>query len=417
MHVKSTYDRSFEENNTPETAPAMLMHDDVELATYPLRKNAPIIMNKTTNASKNILQFLCFNSPYGGSFFKSLLKLEQKLRGENADMVYLFHVDTSGIGWVQDLIKEGKHIYFLTGNFSKDIFVIKNILVKHNIKYIHAHFAGAKYFFLFNIVKNLYDKQLFIIRHLRNHDKPRGFVSESVRKMLNHIDLYIGCSESVAVEYKKNFKVSNEKITHVTNAIDFNRLNKFEKLGRSEYKINESTTVFLLFGFDYLRKGVDLTLEAMDRLVKEGRDVCLLLSLSVNRESIEEKIIERFDKIPDWLRILNPRDDIASYYNLSDYFISAAREEGFCNALVEAAYCGRPIISSDIPGPQSLNIPHTYMFTSEDINGLKNAMVSLITLTDAQKQQIVSDQKEYVVKNFDLDTWANQITNVYKNLN
>jgi glycosyltransferase involved in cell wall biosynthesis len=235
--------------------------------------------------------------------------------------------------------------------------------------------------------------------------------------MLNHIDLYIGCSESVAVEYKKNFKVSNEKITHVTNAIDFNRLNKFEKLKRSEYHINDNTIVFLLFGFDYLRKGVDLVLEAMNNLIKERHDVCLLLSLSVNRESIEQKIIDRFGKMPDWLRILNPRDDIASYYNLGDYFISAAREEGFCNALVEAAYCERPIISSDIPGPQSLNIPHTYMFISEDINGLQNAMISLISLTDAQKQQIVSEQKEYVMKNFDLDTWANQITNVYRNLN
>ena len=75
------------------------------------------------NTSKNVLQFLCFRSPYGGSFFKSLLRLEQTLKNDNTDMVYLFHVDTSDIDWVQDLIKEGRNIYFLSGSFSKDIFV------------------------------------------------------------------------------------------------------------------------------------------------------------------------------------------------------------------------------------------------------------------------------------------------------
>jgi glycosyltransferase involved in cell wall biosynthesis len=317
---------------------------------------------------------------------------------------------------VQELINEGKKIYFLSGNFYKDIFTVKHIIAKHHIKYIHAHFAGTRQFSLFKIAK-LYYKDLIIIRHLRNHDKPRGIVGESLRKALNHVDLYIGCSESVAIEYRKNFNLKNGKVTYVTNAIDFNRLDKYEKLHKGDFYIGSDTAVFLMFGFDYYRKGVDIALEAMEGLVKQGRDVCLLLSLSVNRESIEQKIKTRFGEIPEWLRILNPRDDIASYYNLSDYFISAAREEGFCNALVEAAYCERPIITSNIPGPQSLNIPHTYMFESEDVAGLQDAMLSLISLSSDKKKQITIDQKTYVEKAFDLDVWANQISGIYKNLN
>ncbi|HTD40394.1 MAG TPA: glycosyltransferase family 4 protein [Mucilaginibacter sp.] len=368
------------------------------------------------NQSKNVLQFLCFRSPYGGSFFKSLLRLEKTLESDSVEMVYLFHEDTSDIDWVQGLINEGKKIYFLSNDFHKDIFIVKNILAKHNIKYIHAHFAGTKQFFLFKIAKLLYNKDLVIIRHLRNHDQPIGFFGEGLRKALNHVDLYIGCSESVAIEYRKNFRLNSNKVTFVTNAIDFNRLNQYEVLKRADFNISPNTTVFLMFGFDYFRKGVDIALEAMDGLVKQGHDVCLLLSLSVNREAIELNIKDRFQDIPEWLRILKPRDDIASYYNLSDYFISASREEGFCNALVEAAYCERPIITSDIPGPQSLNIPHTYMFDSEDIAGLQNAMLSLISLDNDKKKQITVNQKAYVEKAFDLDLWANQISGIYKNL-
>jgi glycosyltransferase involved in cell wall biosynthesis len=332
-------------------------------------------------------------------------------------MVYLFHENVSDIPWVQGLIDEGKNIYFLSGNFSQDIFTIKKIVSKHDIKYIHAHFAGTRQFSMFKIVKMLYKKDLIIIRHLRNHDKPRGFVGESLRKALNHVDLYIGCSESVAIEYRKNFKLNNGKVTFVTNAIDFNRLNKYEVLYRGDFYISSETTVFLMFGFDYYRKGVDIVLEAMEGLIKQGHDVCLLLSLSVNRDPIESKIKQRFGEIPEWLRILNPRDDIASYYILSDYFISAAREEGFCNALVEAAYCERPIISSNIPGPQTLNIPHTYMFESEDVAGLQSAMLSLSSLSSDKKRQIIIDQKAYVEKAFDLDEWARQIKGIYQTLN
>jgi len=368
------------------------------------------------NSSKNVLQFLCFRSPYGGSFFKSLLRLEQTLKNDAVDMVYLFHEDVSDIPWVRGLIDEGKNIYFLSGKFYQDILTIKKIVTKHHIKYVHAHFAGTRQFSMFKVVKMLYRRQLVIIRHLRNHDRPRGFVSESLRKALNHVDLYIGCSESVAIEYRKNFKLKNGKVTHVTNAIDFNRLNKYEKLSREDFNISLSATVFLMFGFDYYRKGVDIVLEATDGLVKQGHDVFLLLSLSVNRDIIESKIKGRFGEIPEWLRILKPRDDIGSYYNLSDYFISAAREEGFCNALVEAAYCERPIISSNIPGPQTLNIPHTYMFESEDVAGLRNAMLSLKALSDDKKKQIVNDQKAYVEKAFDLDVWAHQIKGIYKTL-
>jgi len=43
--------------------------------------------------------------------------------------------------------------------------------------------------------------------------------------------------------------------------------------------------------------------------------------------------------------------------------------------------------------------------------------VAIISLTDMQKSQIVAEQKEYVIRNFDLETWADQITGVYKNLN
>ena len=116
MRVEPLHNYISEKNNTSTTTPAVLT-SDAELDTAVLLENSPNQMNRITDASKNVLQFLCFNSPYGGSFFQSLLRLEQRLNDEGTDMVYLFHTDTSHYNWVQDLIKQGKKIYFLNNKY------------------------------------------------------------------------------------------------------------------------------------------------------------------------------------------------------------------------------------------------------------------------------------------------------------
>jgi glycosyltransferase involved in cell wall biosynthesis len=368
-------------------------------------------------SSKNVLQFMCYEAPYPGNFIKSLLRLDNTIKKGGIETVYLFHCNMADKDWVQDLIYQGKRIYFLNGQLLKDISILKKILVTHKIKFIHSHFTGVKYHILFNIARVQYDVNLCIIRHLHNHDQPGNFIVERIKSMVTHTDFYIGCSESVAIEFPINFKIDSAKVDSATNAIDFTRLDQFDDLSRENLNIGDNTTVFLMFGFDYHRKGVDLVLEAMHNLVAQKYDVCLLLSLSANRDLVESKIIELFQQIPPWLKIVNSRDDIGTYYRFSDCFLSASREEGFSYSLVEAAYCETPIITSDIPGPKNLDIPHAIKFSSENMAELQKAMLSVISLTDDQKKQITFDQKSYVIKTFDLDVWADRIFNMYKRLN
>ena len=89
MPVKTIQNYLSDEFTNLQSTPA-IVKDNTHQKSNELSDYSPITMNKRTDASKNILQFLCFNSPYGGSFFKSLLKLEQKLKDDGVDMIYLF---------------------------------------------------------------------------------------------------------------------------------------------------------------------------------------------------------------------------------------------------------------------------------------------------------------------------------------
>jgi glycosyltransferase involved in cell wall biosynthesis len=365
----------------------------------------------------NVLQFMSYNAPYKGSFFNSLLRLEARINQEGRDTIYLFQKKESfDREWVKALVEEGEKIYFLSGQKIEDLALIYKIIKKHKIRIIHTHFAGIKQHFLFNIIRQTFRHKIFMINHLHNHYPKRHFIRRSVTKMVSNIDLYLGCSRSVAEHHRRINNIKESKITYVENGVDFSRLDKYEYLDRSDFSIKSSTKVFLIFGFDYYRKGVDIALEALNEIVNDRGDICLLISLSSNKDFVLSKIRDRFNSIPDWIKLVEPRDDIATYYHLSDAFLSPSRSEGFCYSLVEAAYCEIPLIASKIPNQDYLYIPTFFQFKSEEVLDLKKQILIVLSLNEERKRELAKIQRDFVIKSFDLNIWAEKIFIIYKSL-
>lgn len=367
--------------------------------------------------SKNILQFLKFSAPYPGNFMQSLIKLDEVAKKAGVDTVYLFCTDTSHVAWMQAFMKDHENVYFLSGSYFKDLSLVKRILKQHQVKYVHTHFTTAKHNSLIKVANLSYGAKLFTINHLHNHQPAEGTLKALVKNLLTHTDLYIGCSQSVGEDYKKTHPQHSNKTTFVTNGIEFTRLDANVKLDKKDFQIPVDAKIFLMFGFDYHRKGVDVLLEAMKNLRTKGEDVYLMISLSRNKEKLTETIKQNFGELPSWLKIVEAREDVGTYFKFADCFVSASREEGLATSLVEAVYCGCPIITSNIPGPNSLGIPHTYLFESEDVAGLQKQMEAVMALSDADIKNITAEQKDYAVKNFGIDIWAEKIFAIYQGLN
>lgn len=367
--------------------------------------------------SNNILQFLKFSAPYPGNFMQSLIKLDEVAKKAGVDTVYLFCKDTSHVGWMQEFMKDHKNVYFLSESYSKDLSLVKKILKQHQIRYVHTHFTTAKHNSLIKAANFSYGAKLFTINHLHNHMPAEGFLKSAVKNLLTHTDFYIGCSQSVGEDYKKTHPQHSKITTYVTNGIEFTRLDATAKLDRKDFGIPEGAKIFLMFGFDYHRKGVDILLEAMKNLRAKGENVYLMISLSRNKEKLSETIRQNFGELPAWLKIVDAREDVGAYFKFADCFVSASREEGLATSLVEAVYCGCPIITSNIPGPNSLGIPHTYLFESENVADLEKQMEAVMALTGAELKGISAEQKAYAVKTFGMDVWAEKIFDIYRRLN
>ena len=193
-----------------------------------------------------------------------------------------------------------------------------------------------------------------------------------------------------------------KKRIFIDNAIDFGRLDRNAIDNR--VRKNKDEFVILMFGFKYERKGIDIALKAIRQIANE-KGVILAISLATNKEIVENKIKAQFEgKIPNWIRILPPSENVSEYYNMADLFLSAAREEGFCYSLVEATYCGKRCISSRIGGVP-LEIPGMIIFESENVEDLQEKILWAME-NDENK---IEEAKNYIVAKYDLRKWAEEV--------
>lgn len=357
---------------------------------------------------EGILQVTDYLAPYEGNFICSIKNLEEHLNSEGYNMFYLFPKEAKNLNWIKQMRKENKKIFYLDKYVAKNIKTIKNIIKENNIKIVHSHFCLplTQLAVKLSCITSL---NVYLVQHYHNHFKlPNKLLKKYVFKFIFEGDLNIGCSESV----ENSIIYNSKKVFSVPNAIYFPRLDKYEKIDKSKFGIRDDDIVILMFGFDYLRKGVDIAIKAIEALSKKY-NIILAISVSVGKEKIEKQIESDFGHIPNWIKLLPPRNDISSYYHMSNIFLSAAREEGFCYALVEAAYCKLSCISSNISGPP-LDIPNLTIFENEDYKDLLNKIENIVNTNTIETKKKLDETSKYVLEKYNIDKWSKEIINIYQ---
>lgn len=358
----------------------------------------------------NIMHFADYSAPYEGNFILSLKALEAELKLKNINIIYVFTKNAKGQKWAKELIRQRKFIYFLEAGFIKDIILFAKIIRRHNIRLIHTHFSIFKFDVMLKIARALSKKTVYI-RHMhmlyKNKANP---ITEKIKRLIANADVEVSCSRAVyrAME-NAGFKTAN--MITVTNAVDFSRLDNYEEIDKKILGIPDNSKAVLMFGYSYLVKGVDLAIRAVKSLNDKGQSIMLLLVAADNAENVKSSIVNDFGGIAEYIKFLPPRNDIASYYNIADIFLSASRSEGLSYALVEAKYCGALTVASDIPG--NVRESGEFIFESENYLALADKLEYAFSISDEYRNEILSGQKRFAVDNFGLDRWSNEIIEIY----
>ncbi len=357
--------------------------------------------------SRTVLHFADFKSPCRGNFINSLEALRKAAKARGWDTVYVFPAATAKRDWAKELGEQAT-VYYLTGRFLSDLRLLRGVIKRHGVTLIHHHFYKLPYLLLFDLAAC--GRKIPQLIHLHCALHIHTGLARVIEKLLLRGKTFIGCSEKLTDDAKRFYP--EQPAFTAKNAIFFPRLEQFEPLDKTALGLRENAKTLMLFGFLYEVKGVDLALEMLDRLNRTGDAADLILILTSHQDEIRQKIEERFGTIPSWLRLLPPRNDIASYFRLCDAFLAPSRSEGLPYSVLEAAWLKVPTVLSDIPAHTALALPCAQYFSCGSADDL-TAKTRLILHSPPSAEELAA-QSEAVFRAYRLEEWIQTVFQVYK---
>ena len=202
--------------------------------------------------------------------------------------------------------------------------------------------------------------------------------------------------ENSSIRYEiLKYKLCKDSKIKVLNGAGVNT-SEFAYLSYPENK----NTRFLFIGRVMKEKGIEELLYATRRLFKEGFKC--ILDIVGPFEDDYKRIIADFEK-EGWLKYYGFQDDVRPFIAQCDCFVLPSYHEGMANTNLECASCGRPVITSNIPGCREAIINKTtgFLCKSRDKYSLYKTMKCFLKLSRDERIQMGCAGREHISKKFE----------------
>lgn len=349
-----------------------------------------------------ILQICAYSAPYPGNFMKSLLALEREAKNNGYTTLYCFPEKNKELDWCIELEKTNK-VYYLPLRHArilpKTYLHLRKIFNENpDICYAHSHFE-------------LYDNPLIITApknvkifwHL--HDAIGNYLHGVYKYIWKlHYSLFSKRPYLLSVSEKHKQVVINlgfpeSRAFYIPNAIDTGRICEVNPNRDKQYD-------FIIFGWDYYRKGVDLAISAIESLKRR-------FTLGIVGGNVSNLNEIQMGKIYN----VKPSTDINQIFSSATCFLHISRAEGLSYALLEALYSGLPVIVSDIEENLiAKGFPTAIMVKSEDVEDIKGAIIELADKDFHFSSQEIQETRRLIEEGYSIGLWAKKVFHAYRTL-
>lgn len=124
-------------------------------------------------------------------------------------------------------------------------------------------------------------------------------------------------------------------------------------------------------------KGVDVLLEAYDRLLRRPDAGDVRLTLAGNHRLSGDGVLDRLaQRVGDALRVVtSPTDaELAALYEDADVYVTASRHEGYCVPVLEALAAGCQVVATAAGALPEMVAEHGQLVAIDDADGLAAAL-------------------------------------------
>ena len=352
--------------------------------------------------SFNVLHVCDFSAPYRGNFIDSIASLEKYQVG--VKNYYLFPArarQTSATDWIEALNTEETVAYIQEKGLIDLIFQFLHIIKKHKINRIVRHFSDKR---IDMIIKCFFDgKQVVRFFHCTPDPSGNSF-KQKMKRFIWKNNKLVGVSHAIADTVAAEFP--GFSVYPVLNAINFERLDYADEFCKKD------GISLLMMGWNCDIKGVDLAIKAVHAL-RSKYNLILQVVDGTNEGKAKQLAKEILGEDVDWLYCLPATNNIATYYNASDIFLSPSRREAFGYANIEAVYCKNSIVLSKVGGQGELQIEGAYWVEPENIEDLAQKIEQAVLELNlpekiAQKERV----KAQVIEQYSLKEWSKSLFDI-----
>lgn len=176
---------------------------------------------------------------------------------------------------------------------------------------------------------------------------------------------------------------------------------------RYEKYPEHNKTLFLFVGRVTLDKGIGELMQAATIITDTRDDVEFLFIGPIEDDCKEMATSNRNEKI----RFAGSVDQktVYRFMNDCDAVVVPSYHEGMCNALLEAAACGRPVIATRIPGCQEIFDEGVTGFgcNPKDADSLREALLQFLLLDRESRRRMGSMGRDKMEREFSRDCIVN----------
>ena len=165
-------------------------------------------------------------------------------------------------------------------------------------------------------------------------------------------------------------------------------------------------------------KGIDLAVKAVQRAREQNPQITLTLVGApdpLNPQAIPEEQLSLWAALPgvDWVGY---RDDVRTVWAEHDVAMLLSRGgEGLPRSLIEAAACGRPIITTNVPGCKEIVIDGKTgsLITDIDSDAVASAILELARLNRDDLAEMARSSRAHFETRFTEQAVTNRVTALY----
>ncbi len=260
------------------------------------------------------------------------------------------------------------------------------------------------------------------LKRLLNRMLPRHreFRELFARQYADRGQVMVALSRMVAADFGRFHGVSPERVRIIYNGVDTTRFSpircaEYRRATRRRLGIDDDTVMLLIVAHNYVLKGVPTLLRAVDRLSARREPVHLVVVGGRHRPSVARTGRRLARGRP--VTFVGPVDDAVPFYAAADIYVHPTLYDSFGLAVLEAAACGLPVVTSRFAGVAELLVEgiHGHVLRDPaDVDELVDRLQPL--LHDAATREQMGMAARRMAERHSLDRNVAEILRVYEEI-